>query len=121
MQPWPQHVAVPAQRFSHIHVDLVVPLPASEGTTYMFTVIDRNTRWFEALLLNDISAKSCAGVLIQGWIVQYGVPAAITLDWGSQFTSALWDSFFNILGIKHVQTTTYHPQANGLVEHFHRR
>jgi hypothetical protein len=36
-----QHVAVPAQRFSHIHVDLVGPLPASKGATYVF--IDSNT------------------------------------------------------------------------------
>jgi hypothetical protein len=61
----PQHMVVPAQRFSHIHVDLVGPLPTSEGATYVFTVIDRNTRWFEALPLSDISAKSCAFVLIQ--------------------------------------------------------
>jgi transposase InsO family protein len=105
----PQHVAVPAQWFSHIHVDLVGPLPASEGATYVFTVIDRNTRWFEALLLDDISAKSCAGVLIQGWIARYWVPVVITSDWGSQFTLALWDSLCNILGIKHVQTTAQHP------------
>jgi hypothetical protein len=117
----PQHVAVPAQRFSHIHVDLVGPLPASEGATYVFTVIDRNTRWFEVLPLSDISAKSCASILVQGWIARYGVPAVITSDRGSQFTSALWDSLCTILGIKHVQTTAYHPQANGLVERFHRR
>jgi transposase InsO family protein len=114
-------VAVPVQRFSHIHVELVGPLPTSEGATYVFTVIDRNTWWFESLPLNDISAKSCASVLIQGWIARYGVLAVITLDRGSQFMSALWDSLCNILGIKQVQTTAYHPQANGLVERFHRR
>jgi cleavage and polyadenylation specificity factor subunit 1 len=117
----PHHVAVPGQQFSHLHVDLVGLLPASEGATYVFTVIDRNTRWFEVLPLNDISAKSCASVLIQGWISRYGMLAVITSDWGSQFTSALWDSLCTILGIKHVQTTAYHPQANGLVERFHRR
>jgi transposase InsO family protein len=47
--------------------------------------------------------------------------AVITLDRGSQFTSALWESLCNTLGIKHVQTTAYHPQANRLVEWFHRR
>jgi hypothetical protein len=47
--------------------------------------------------------------------------AVITLDRGSQFTSALWDSLCNTLGIKHVQTTAYHPQSNGLVERFHRQ
>jgi hypothetical protein len=49
------------------------------------------------------------------------VPVVITSDRGSQFTSALWDSLCNILGIRHVQTTAYHPQSNGLVERFHRR
>jgi hypothetical protein len=48
------------------------------------------------------------------------VPAVITSDRGSQFTSALWDSLCCTLGIKYVQTTAYHPQANGLVERFHR-
>jgi transposase InsO family protein len=87
----------------------------------VFTVIDWNTRWFEALPLSDISAKSCAFVLIQGWIAQYGVPAVKTSERGSQFTPALWDSLCNTLGIKHMQTTAYHPQSNGLVEQFHRR
>jgi transposase InsO family protein len=49
------------------------------------------------------------------------VPAVITSNRGSQFTSALWDSLCTILGIRHVQTTAYHPQTNGLVERFHRR
>jgi transposase InsO family protein len=117
----PVHVTVLERRFSHIHVDLVGPLPASEGPNYVFTVIDRNTRCFEAFTLSDISAKSCTAFLMQGWIVRYGVPSVITSDWGSQFTSALWDSLCNTLGIQHVQTTAYHPQSNGLVERFHRR
>jgi hypothetical protein len=73
----------------------------------------------EALPLSDISAKSF--VLIQGWIALYGVPAGITSDRGSQFTSTLWDSLCNTLGIKHMQTAAYHPQSNGLVERFHLR
>jgi hypothetical protein len=117
----PHHMAVPEQRFSHIHVYLVGPLPASEGATYIFTVIDRNTRWFKVLPFNDISAKACAVVLIQGWIARYGVPAVITSDRGSQVTSALWDSLCTTLAINHVQTTAYHPQANRLVEQFHRQ
>jgi Integrase zinc binding domain len=62
----PVHVTVPEQWFSHIHEDLVGPLPVSEGATYVFTV----TRRFEARPLSDISAKSCAAVLTQGWIAR---------------------------------------------------
>jgi hypothetical protein len=109
------------QWFSHIHLDLLGPLPTSEGTIYMFTVIDRNTRWFGAFPMTEFAAKSCASILIQGWIARYGMPAVITSDRGSQFTSALWDSLCTTLGINHVQTTAYHPQANGMVEWFHCR
>jgi hypothetical protein len=76
-------------RFLHILVDFVGPLPALQGATYMFMVIDWNTRWFEALPLSDISAKSWAAVLTQGWIARYSVSAVITSDRGSQFTSPL--------------------------------
>jgi transposase InsO family protein len=87
----------------------------------VFTVIGRNTRWFEAFPLSDITTKSCLNILVQGWIARYGELAVITLDWGSQFTLVLWDSLCSMLGIKHMQTTAYHPHATGLVKRFHRR
>ena len=39
---------------------------------------------------------------------------------GSQFTSALWAEIAQRLGVELHRTTAYHPQANGLVERFHR-
>ena len=44
----------------------------------------------------------------------------LTSDRGSQFTSALWTSVSQSLGIQLHRTTSYHPQSNGLVERFHR-
>jgi hypothetical protein len=115
------HIPVPNRRFAHLHVDLVGPLPPSAGHTYIFTVIDRTTRWPEAIPLNSIAAADCASALLHGWIQRFGVPAAITSDRGPQFTSQLWAALCSLLSINHVQTTAYHPQANGLVERLHRR
>jgi hypothetical protein len=56
----PQHIPVPTRRFSHIHVDLVGPLPASEGYTYLFTIMDRTTRYPEAVPLKAVTTKDCA-------------------------------------------------------------
>ena len=40
-----QPIPVPKQRFSHIHLDLVGPLPISkEGYQYLFTMVDRTSR-----------------------------------------------------------------------------
>jgi len=110
----------PAGRFTSIHVDLVGPLPYSEGHRYIFTVIDRFTRWPEAIPLQDISAPSCARALIRGWVSRFGVPIDITSDRGRQFVSAIWKAMANCLNIKLQPTTAYHPQANGMVERLHR-
>ena len=39
------HRPPPSGCFRSLHVDLVGPLPPSEGMTYLFTIIDRFTRW----------------------------------------------------------------------------
>jgi hypothetical protein len=117
----PQHIPVPARRFSHIHVDLVGPLPASRGSTYLFTIIDRTSRWPEAIPIAATTTVDCANALFQGWVSRFGVPAVITSDHGAQFTSSLWAALCSLLNIQHNQTTAYHPQSNGMVERFHRR
>ena len=49
--------AAPERCFGHLHVDLVGPLPQSEGHTYIFTMVDRWSRWPEAVPVHDISAE----------------------------------------------------------------
>ena len=111
---------VPSRHFDHINVDLVGPLPPSQGYTYLFTIVDRFTRWPEAIPLSDISASTCARALVSHWISRFGLPGEISSDRGAQFTSKLWTTVSQLLGMKHSRTTSYHPQANGLVERFHR-
>ncbi len=115
------HIPVPARRFAHLYVDLVGPLPLSSGFSYLFTIVDRTTRWPEVVPLSTVAAADCAAALFQGWIQRFGVPSTITSDRGPQFTSQLWAALCKLLSITHVQTTAYHPQANGLVERLHRR
>jgi len=117
-----QPIAVPERRFSHLHVDLVGPLPTSQsGYRYLLTAIDRSTRWLEAIPLKDMEAASCTEALAAQWIARFGVPAAITTDRGAQFTSAAWAAWCTGLGVDHIKTTSYHPQSNGMVERSHRQ
>jgi hypothetical protein len=120
--PAPQAIANPVQRFSRLHIDLVGPLPQSNsGYTHLLMVLDRSSRWGEALPLRSTSAESCATTLIAGWVARFGVPQQITSDRGSQFCSSVSDSFTRRLGIKSCLTTPYYPQSNGAVERFHHR
>jgi cleavage and polyadenylation specificity factor subunit 1 len=111
----------PDRRFGSIHVDIVGPLPVSEGMTYLFTIVDRYTRWPEVIPMPNALAETCAKALLRVWIPRFGVPDDLTSDRGPQFTSQLWTELNNLLGIAASTTTAYHPQANGMVERFHRQ
>ncbi|KAK3778888.1 hypothetical protein RRG08_013152 [Elysia crispata] len=92
----------------------------SGGCTYLFTIIDRFTRWPEAVPIQNAEATTCARALLRTWIARFGVPDSITSDQGPQFTSGLWRELHNVLGCSNKHTTAYHPQSNGMVERFHR-
>ena len=115
-----QHFRTPDARFSHVHVDIVGPLPDSSGYKYLLTVVDRFTRWPEAIPMKDITAQSCADSFLLHWVACFGSPTIITTDRGAQFTSLLWTEMCQFLGSKLCHTTAFHPAANELNERFNR-
>lgn len=108
-------------RFEHIHIDLVGPLPtSSEGFKYCLTIVDRRTRWPECFPTKDITAETISRVIYDGWISRFGCPKKLTSDQGRQFESHLFSALMKLLGINKLRTTPYHPQSNGAVERWHR-
>jgi transposase InsO family protein len=67
------------------------------------------------------ASSTFVDAFISSWVARFGVPETVIKDRGTQFTSALWLSACTSLGIKHVLTTAYHPQSNGMVESVHRQ
>ena len=120
VRPPVQCTDVPSQRFSHVHVDLVGPLPSVRGYTHVFTVVDHSSCWPAAYPIQDTTTTACINALVK-WNSSFGVPATVTSDRGSQFTSSSWAAFRRSISIQHVMTTAYHPQSNGIVERMHRR
>ena len=57
-----------------------------------------------------------ARLLMEEVITRHGVPTQLLSDRGASFLSNLMKKVHELLGIKKVNTTAYHPQTNGLVE-----
>ncbi|GFW81623.1 transposon Tf2-8 polyprotein [Trichonephila clavipes] len=106
----------PSQRFDHVHLDLIGPLPPSNGYTYCLTMIDRFSKWPEAQPLKDITAEA----FFFSWVSRFGTPAILTTDRGRQFESSLFKALSKLLGVQKCRTTGYQPQANGMIEELHR-
>ncbi|KAJ2949987.1 hypothetical protein O0L34_g11320 [Tuta absoluta] len=109
-----------SSRFEHVHIDIIGPMVPSREQKYCVTMIDRVTKWPEAVPVRDITAETVARVFYEHWIVRFGCPIRITSDQGRQFEASLFQSLLKKFGIQRIRTTPYHPQANGQVERLHR-
>ena len=109
------HFRAPDARFSHVHIDIIGPLPISNDSTYLLTMVDRFTRWPEAVPIPEISAETVARHFVSTSVARFGTPSVVTTDRGSQFESSLFFALTRMLGIHRTRTTAYHPAANGMV------
>ncbi|CAG2194967.1 unnamed protein product [Mytilus edulis] len=84
---------------------------------YVLTCVDYTSKWPEAF---PIYSKSTAevGSKLYSTICRFGVMREIVSDQGGEFNSKLITYICDTLKIKHITTSPYHPQANGMVEKF---
>lgn len=73
-------------RFQHVNIDIVGPLPISGDQRYILTCIDRSSRWPMAIPIPSITAETIARNFVSGWIAHYGVQQRITSDLGRQLS-----------------------------------
>ncbi len=106
--------------FERIGMDLIGPLERSaRGHRFALVLVDYATRYPEAVALRNISAKSVAEALFS-MISRVGIPKEILTDQGMAFMSRTIRELYELLGIKLIRTSVYHPQTDGLVEQFNR-
>jgi len=109
---------VTEQPFQRIAMDVVGPLPRTQrGNRFILTICDYATHYPEAIPLPSVEATRVARELVN-LFSHVGVPDEILTDQGTNFMSTLLDEIYQLLHIKKIRTTPYHPQTDGLVERF---
>jgi hypothetical protein len=107
--------------FYQIGIDIVGPLPRTQrGKKYIVTAMDYLTKWPEARALSEATAEKVADFIYEQIICQHGCPQIILTDRGTHFNNNMISRLMEKFEIKHLLSTPYYPQTNGLVERFNR-
>ncbi|XP_076146551.1 uncharacterized protein LOC143131060 [Alosa pseudoharengus] len=106
--------------FERLGMDIVGPVEKSKaGNRYMLVITDYATKYPEVYPLKSIKARSVAFCLVQ-FFSRMGFPQEILTDQGTNFMSTLLKQVYQLLGIRSLRTTPYHPQTDGLTERFNK-
>ena len=106
--------------FDRVGVDVIRFPPSQRGNKYAIVFVDYLTKWPEVFPAKDQSALTIARLLVEKVVARHGVPTQLLSDRGASFLSNLMRKVYELLGLKKVNTTAYHPQTDGLVERFNR-
>ena len=104
----------PSRPWATISMDLIGPLPESQGKDAILVVVDRFSKQLHAIpTFTMLNAEDMARLLRDHIFRLHGVPKKIIHDRGPQFQSKFAVSFYRLLGIENTPSTAYHPQMDG--------
>ena len=100
-----------------IGVDLIGPLPLSQGKDMILNIVDHYTKQIHLFpVTSQITADGVASIYFDHVLPLHRIPQKIVSDRGPQFAARSMRALYKQLGIDTGLTTAYHPQANGQVE-----
>lgn len=116
IKPCIGHIPVPEGPFKHLVIDYVDMLKPVQGKRYMLVIIDRFSRWVEAVPSKTLGADTVIKFLTREVIPRFGIPSEISSDNGSAFVQKVVKGILQKLQIKQRLGSVYHPQSQGMVE-----
>ena len=107
------------QPFARVAVDILGPInpPAASGKRFILTYVDLATRYADAVALRSTEAETVANALFE-ICSRIGFPEVLTSDNGTNFSSKTFEAFLSLLKVRHLRTSVYHAQSNGVCERY---
>ena len=120
----PLHPIVATAPLDLLHVDVTsieTTLEPNQSPSFANVLVfqDHFMNHMLAYVTLDQTAKTITKFSYQGYISVFGAPARLLSDRGANFMSSVIEELCKILGVEKLQTMSYHPQTNGLVERLH--
>ena len=103
-----------------IAMDILGPLKKTKtGNQYILSIHDELTKYFVLVPLKTQQTESIWNALLDHYIYIFSAPKKILTDRGQSFISELMQRYEEAFKIKHIKTTSFHPQSNGSLERTH--
>ncbi len=90
------------------------------GYRYCLVIIDKFSKWVEAIPTRNNSANTVARVVANQILPLWGAPIQIESDQGTHFTGQVMKQICQMLNIKQRFHIPYRPQSSGMVERANR-
>lgn len=111
----------PDSSFQVICVDTVGPLIRSaKGNRYILTILDELTKYITLVPIENKEAKTVARAFVEDFVLRFGSVSKVKSDMGTEYLNETFKAVANLLGMRHVHSTPYHPQTIGSLERNHR-
>ena len=109
------------QAFEMVGIDVFGPLPkSSKGNQYIIVCTDYLTKFVETRALPAQTSNAVANFIVEQIILRHGATSRMLSDQGTPFLADLTQTVLDICQVRHLNTTAYHPQCNGLTEAFNK-
>ena len=110
----------PLQLNDKIAMDIFGPLPTTrKGNRFILSIQDQLTKYLVLVPLTATRAEDVVTALLENYVYTFSIPKSILTDQGANFIGQVMQEFEENFGIRHIQTTSWHPQSNGFLERAH--
>ena len=112
---------IPVQRaFQIVGIDIMDLPKTDKGNQHVVVLQDFLTKWPLVYPVPDQKTHRVVKLFTEELVPMFGVPEALLSDRGTNLLSNLMLDICEILGTKKLNTTSYHPQCDGMVERLNR-
>ena len=104
---------------NYVKMEVTVGLKEKPEVKDVLVVEDHFTRYLQAYITKNHTARTTALVLYNEYFSVFGFPRRLMSDQAPEFSGKVIAAFCDLLGVAKICTSPYHPQSNGAVERAH--